>query len=110
MRRDRDVSEAALVEMLPQQIADELGREVGHEPEVHLRARDGREDRLRALTLVAGAETADRARGLEEVALLERGPAQSADESVDPVDALPPGLIERQPFEHREVGGARGAD
>ena len=110
MRRDRDVAEAPLVEVLAEQVAHELGREVWHEPEVDLRARDGGEDRLRSRALVARCQAADRAGRLEEVAPLERGPGQAADEAVDAVDPLPAGLVERQPLEDGKIRSARLAD
>src|SRR5436309_522880 len=93
---DFDVGESSTVEVGAEERRDLLGREIGHQPEVDLRARHGGQDGLRARAGVARNDPADRAGWLVKMLLLERGTGEAPNEALDPVDAQHGLLVERQ--------------
>src|SRR5689334_322810 len=100
---DRDVGEAALVEMRAELARYLLGILVGDQAHVDLHARLRRRDRLRVVAGPAGPDAGDVARGVEELCDLRVEAAAIAHEALRAVDRLQLRLLERDRLQVGEL-------
>src|SRR5438876_7987355 len=104
---DRDVIEAAPVEMRAELALDLLGVLIRDEAHVDLHARLGRSDRLRVVAGPARPDPRDVAGRVEQLRDLRVGAAATADEALRAVDRLQLLLLERDRPEVPEPRPAR---